>query len=220
MRENVMGKIRNVFGDIDSKKIGVMLPHEHLFFDLRGPQPDRIIKFDMKEVVKTFLPSLIVLKQKGASTLVECSTGGIGREPNILKILASRSGINILAPAGLYKEPFMPSWVRSKSIEELADFMREEIQEGIDGTSVRAGFIKLAASDGGLTFLEEKVLRVAKDTGVAISYHTSSREVLQKEVKVLKEERFDVVKFVWVHAHAEPDIAKHFDAANEGMNVE
>jgi phosphotriesterase-related protein len=219
-----MGKIRTVLGDTDPKDLGLTLPHEHLFFDLRGTYSDGSALVDMEEVVKTVLPSLLALKQRGAKTLVECSTGGIGRNPTILETLARRSGINVLAPAGFYKEPFMPNWIGSRSVDELANLMRREIKEGIGGTTVRAGFIKLAASDNGLTSLEEKVLRAAAraamDTGAAISDHTVRGEVLLQEVKVLKEERFELEKFIWVHAHAEPDLAKHFKAVEEGINVE
>ncbi|MBO3802583.1 MAG: esterase [Candidatus Brockarchaeota archaeon] len=204
--------------------MGSTLPHEHLFFDLRGPSLPVVVQYDREEVVNKVLLSLLALKKRGASTLVECSTGGIGRDPVILETLARKSGINVLAPAGLYKEAFMPSWVGSKSVDELAGWMRKDITEGIGGTSVKAGFIKLAASDDGLTPLEEKVLRAAaraaKDTGVAISDHTTNGRVLLQEVEVLKEERFELEKFVWVHAHAEPDFAKHVGAAEMGINVE
>ena len=221
------GKIHTVLGEIDSKEMGLTLSHEHLFYDLRGPSRPQGFRVDREEVVKTVLPSLLALKERGVSTLFECSTGGIGREPLILKDLARRSGVNIVVPAGLYKEPFMPNWTRSKTADELADWMREEIQTGIEETSVKAGFIKLAATDEGLTPLEEKVLRAAaraaKDTGAAITQHTSgprSGSVLLQEMKVLREERFNMRKFIWVHAHSEPDISLHIRAAEAGINIE
>jgi len=223
----VAGKTHTVLGEIDSKDMGLTLPHEHLFFDLRGPSRPRGFRVDREEVVKTVLPSLLALKDRGVSTLFECSTGGIGRDPLILEALARRSGVNIVAPTGLYKEPFMPNWARSKTVDELADWMREEIETGIEKTPVKAGFIKLAATDEGLTALEEKVLRAAaraaKDTGATIAQHTSgpqSGSVLLQEMKVLREERFNLRKFVWVHAHSEPDISLHIRAAEAGINVE
>ncbi len=220
-------KIRTVLGDINSKDLGLTLPHEHLFFDLRGPSRPQDFRVDQEEVVKTVLPSLLALKERGVSTLFECSTGGIGRDPPILEALARRSGVNIVAPTGLYKEPFMPNWARSKTVDELADWMREEIQTGIEKTPVKAGFIKLAATNEGLTPLEEKVLRAAakaaEDSGAAIAQHTSgpqSGSVLLQEMKVLRKEGFNLRKFIWVHAHSEPDISLHIRAAEAGINVE
>jgi len=223
----VAGKIHTVLGDIDSKDLGLTLPHEHLFYDLRGPSRPQGFRVDREEVVKTVLPSLLALKERGVSSLFECSTGGIGRDPLILETLARRSGVNIEVPTGLYKEPFMPDWVRSKTVDELADWMREEIQTGIENTSVKAGFIKLAATNEGLTPLEEKVLRsaarAAKDTGAAIAQHTSGPQsglVLLQEMRVLREERFNLRKFIWVHAHSEPDKSLHIRAAEAGVNIE
>ncbi len=220
-------KIHTVLGEIDSKDMGLTLPHEHLFFDLRGAARPRDFRVDREEVVKTVLPSLLALRKRGVSTLFECSTGGIGRDPLILEALGRGSGVNIVAPGGLYKETFMPSWVRSRTADELAEWMREEIQMGIENTSVKAGFIKLAATNEGLTALEEKVLRAAaraaKDTGSAIAQHTSgprSGSILLREMEVLREEHFDVSKFVWVHAHSESDISVHMKAAEAGVNLE
>jgi len=223
----VAGKIYTVLGEIDSKDMGLTLSHEHLFFDLRGGARPKDFRVDREEVVRTVLPSLVALKDGGVSTLFECSTGGIGRDPLILEALGRRSGVNVVAPTGLYKEAFMPDWVRSRTVDELANRMREEIQTGIENTSVKAGFIKLATSDEGLTPLEERVLRAAaraaNDTGAAIAQHTSgprSGSILLKEMKVLREEHFNLDKFVWVHAHSEPDISMHTRAAEAGVNLE
>ena len=220
-------KIHTVLGEIDSKDMGLTLPHEHLFFDLRGPSRPEGFHVDREKVVNTVLPSLLALKEKGVSTLFECSTGGIGRDPLILEALARRSGLNIVAPTGLYKQPFMPHWAYTKTADEIADWMREEIQTGIENTSVKAGFIKLAASDHGLTAVEEKVLRAAArasgDTGAAIAQHTSgprSGSTLLQEMKVLQEERINLTKFIWVHAHSEPDMSLHIRAAEAGVTVE
>jgi len=219
-----LAKIQTILGDIDPKDIGLTLPHEHLFFDLRGPARPEGAYVDRREVVRVVLPSLLSLKEKGVSTLFECSTGGIGRDHLILHDLAKMSHINVVAPTGLYKEHFMPQWVKSKTVNQLTDWMSEEIQIGIGGTPMKAGFIKLAATGGGLTALEEKVLRAAakasERTGAAISDHTESGSILLQEVKVLRDEDFDLGKFVWVHAHAEPDIAHHIRAADIGINVE
>jgi len=223
----VASKIHTVLGVVDSRDMGLTLPHEHLFYDLRGAARPKDFCIDREDVVKTVLPSLQALKERGVSTLFECSTGGIGRDALILEALARRSGVNVVAPTGLYKESFMPDWVRNRTVDELAGWMIDEIEIGIENTPVKAGFIKLAATDEGLTVLEKKVLRAAtraaKKTGAAIAQHTSGPQsglILLQEIKVLKEERFNLGKFVWVHAHSEPDLNKHIKAAEAGVNLE
>jgi len=221
------GKIHTVLGEIDVKDMGLTLPHEHLFFDLRVRSRPRDFRVDPEEVAKTVVPSLLALKDRGVSTLFECSTGGIGRDPLILEALARRSGLNVVAPTGFYKETFMPDWVRDRTVDELADWMKEDIQTGMENTSVKAGFIKAAATDDGLTELEEKVLRgaarAAEETGAAIAEHTSgprSGLTMLKEMKVLRDEGFNLRKFIWVHAHSELDLSLHIKAAEAGINVE
>ena len=48
---------------------------------------------------------------------------------------------------GVYREEFIPPSLRGMSVEELSEEWARDLTEGIEGTAVRAGFLKLSVSD-------------------------------------------------------------------------
>lgn len=109
-------------------------------------------------------------------------------------------------------------------MDALAELWTKELTEGIEGTSIRAGFIKLAMSDNGPTALEIRNLqagvKASQATGALIASHTIGGEVARKEMDVLESAGHDLHRFVWIHAQTEPDISVLKDAARRGAYVE
>jgi phosphotriesterase-related protein len=141
-----------------------------------------------------------------------------------LQSLAEETPIHIVAPTGVYRDAYIPEAMRASSEHELADLWTKELTEGIDGTSIRAGFIKLAMSDDGPTPLELRNLKAATSasqiTGAVIASHTIGGKVARQEMDVLEEAGLDLHRFIWVHAQTEPDISKLKEAARRGAYVE
>jgi len=106
----------------------------------------------------------------------------------------------------------------------LADMWIAELTEGIQDTSIRAGFIKLAMSDDGPTMLEIRNLKAAakasQRTGAVIASHTITGKVARKEMDVLEEAGLDLDRFIWVHAQTETDPAVLEEAARRGAYLE
>jgi phosphotriesterase-related protein len=109
---------------------------------------------------------------------------------------------------GIYREPFMPDWVYDASVEEIADFFRTELTEGVTDTGVPAGFIKLSQNATGMTVTERRVLEaaciVAKETGSAIASHITSGPTALSVLDALAGFGCpqDEVRFDWIHAQA------------------
>jgi len=221
-----MGVIRTVRGDISTEKLQLILPHEHLFVDLRGLDAAGYGKADLEEVVEVVLPSIRAMRKAGIDALAECSTVGVGRNILILKELANRSSFPIIAPTGIYRGVFVPSFAYQQSRSQIAEWMIREITQGINNTGVKAGFIKLAVSDQGIMEVEEKILRAAavagRETGVALVSHTISGEAALREIEILSQEKFPREKFVWVHAHVAAEKEEYFvkEAFHRGVIVE
>jgi phosphotriesterase-related protein len=216
--------LRTVRGDIPVNRLGLILPHEHLFTDLRGPnQPDYAIG-DPEAVVTVLKPYLEAANKAGVTALVECSTGGVGRNVNVLKRLAESSPIHIVAPTGVYREAFTPARLRETSLEALVDEWVQDLTRGIEGTEIRAGFLKMAVSDEGITQLEVRNLQAAVQsslaTGAAIASHTIGGALAMREMDILEEAGLDLHRFIWVHANAEQDVTYHLKAAQRGAYVE
>jgi len=148
----------------------------------------------------------------------------VGRNMTILSRLAEVSPIHIIAPTGVYREAFTPPSLVEISEAKLADLWVMELTEGIEGTSIRAGFIKLAMSDDGPSRLEVRNLRAAAKasqlTGAVIASHTIGGNVARKEMDVLEEAGLDLQRFIWVHAQTETDPVVLIEAARRGAYLE
>jgi len=216
--------IQTVTGPETVEKMGVILPHEHLFTDLRGPQTADYAQGDPKEVFRITGPHLRAAETARITVLVECSTGGVGLNIHILRYLAERTQIKIVAPTGVYREAFIPSALLNVSMETLAEAWTKDLTQGIDGTNSRAGFIKLAVSDDGITEREKRNLKAAARaslaTGAVIASHTIGGKLALEEMDILEEAGLSLDRFIWVHAHAEPDMDFHLKAAQRGAYVE
>jgi phosphotriesterase-related protein len=217
-------RIQTLRGPVEIDALGLILPHEHLFTDLRGPHVPDYARGDPSNVVKVVTPYLAEAEAAGVTALVECSTVGVGRNLGILEHLAQATSIQIVAPTGVYRDAFIPEALREKREEQLAELWTKELTQGIDGTSTRAGFIKLAMSDDGPTALEVRNLKAAarasRDTGAVIASHTIGGKIAREEMDVLEAAGLDLHRFIWVHAQTEPDISIVKEAARRGAYVE
>jgi phosphotriesterase-related protein len=149
---------------------------------------------------------------------------GVGRNLSVLRSLAEATSIHIVAPTGVYRDAYIPDSLREVSEEQLADLWTRELTEGIEETSIRAGFIKLAMSDDGPTALEIRNLKAAakasRSTGAVIASHTIGGRIARQEMDILEEAGLDPQRFIWVHAQTEPDISILKEAARRGAYVE
>lgn len=216
--------IQTVSGDVPVSALGVWLPHEHLFTDLRGPLTAGYAQGNPAHVVSVVQPYLQAAAERGATVLVECSTNGVGRNIIVLRHIASATSIHIIAPTGVYKEGFIPPELLAMSVEEMAELWIKDLTEGIDGTSSRAGFIKIAMSDDGPTDAEVRSLKAAaiasRATGAVVASHTIGGAAARREIGVLAQAGHDLSRFIWVHAHTEPDTQIHIEAARQGVWLE
>jgi phosphotriesterase-related protein len=202
----------------------VILPHEHLFTDLRGPQVATYARADPRAVVTLLRPFLEDAAARGVVALVECSTVGVGSNLEVLARLADSTPIRIVAPTGVYREAYVPTNLKAIEVEPLADLWTRDLTVGMAGTSVRAGFLKLAVSDEGPTPLEIRNLKAAAvtstRTGAALGVHTIGGTSARRVMDVLEEAGASLERFVWIHAQTEPDHAVVLEAARRGAFVE
>src|SRR6185436_1724044 len=181
--------IHTIKGRVEIDSLGLILPHEHLFTDLRGPRVSDYARSEPSAVVEVVEPHLAEASTAGVTALVECSTVGVGRNLTVLQHLAEATSIHIIAPTGVYRDAYIPESLREISEHDLAELWTTELTEGIEETSIRAGFIKLAMSDDGPTALEIRNLKAAvkasQNTGAVIASHTIGGKVARKEMDVL-----------------------------------
>jgi phosphotriesterase-related protein len=169
-------------------------------------------------------PYLEAAQARGVTALAECTGLGVGRNVAVLRHLADITPIHIIAATGVYKEGFIPPELLTVSADTLANMWIRELTVGIEGMPARAGFIKVAVSDNGPTARETRNLKAAalasRRTGAVVASHTIGGAAARREVDILAEAGHDLSRFIWVHAHTEPDTAIHIEAAQRGVWLE
>jgi len=211
-------------GPITAEGLGIILPHEHIFTDLRGPTSRTYGQADAADVVRVMGPLLEEARQKGVGLLIECSSIGVGRNVSIIAQVAEASGLPVVVPTGVYgRANFAPPEHRNMSEDELTTLFINEIREGIDGTDIKAGFIKIATGNGPMTALEEKFLRAAgraaSETGAAIASHTPIGSNASRQADILGSIS-PAIRLIWVHAQNESNRSLHRQLAERGVFIE
>ena len=159
------------------------LPHEHVLVDFIGAaevSPDR---YDRDEVFRTVLPFVEQFRKLGGQTLVECIPAYLGRDPRLLKRLSQAAGLHLLTNTGYYgarDDQFLPPHAFSESPDQLAARWIREWEDGIDGTGIRPGLMKIGVDSGTLSEVDRKLVQAAArthlKTGLTIAAHTGPAE--------------------------------------------
>jgi phosphotriesterase-related protein len=204
--------------------LGLILPHEHIFVDLRTPDQPGYAQADPAEVVAVMAPRIAEVQARGITALVECSTTGVGRRADIDLAVSRATGLPVVVPTGSYREPWITPFVRSADDAALEGWMHRELTDRLDEADFRAGWIKLSAGDDGITVLEERILRAAaraaRRTGAVIGSHTMRGRVALRQLEILAEEGLPAARFIWIHTQNEPDTGYHDEAARRGAWIE
>lgn len=219
-----MRRLYTTLGPLGADQLGMILPHEHVFVDLRTPDQPGYAEASLDEVLALMVPEIETIKVLGVTALVECSTGGVGRRADLDLAVSQATQFPIVVPTGNYREPWVPAWVAEASEDALFAWMLGELQSGIEDTGFQAGWIKLSAGDDGMTALEERILRAATrasiETGALIGSHTIRGRVVMDQLDVIEAVGGSAERFLSIHTHAEPDFGLHKALVARGAWIE
>jgi len=197
------GSVMTVLGPVPMTELGFTSMHDHVLWDGRGYRrrwetqlpkdgpvdPDDPVRLDNIGLLQhdmnlswdavtmkdrdVMTEELREYREAGGRSLVEMSAVGLRCDIEGIREASRESGVNIVATTGFYTADFWPEEYRGWSIERYEEHMLREIEEGIGGTDVRAGHVKIAVLD--LTHDEESALRaaarVAGKTGLSLTVH-------------------------------------------------
>jgi predicted metal-dependent phosphotriesterase family hydrolase len=186
--------IMTVRGLIFAEEAGVILSHEHLMCDLWPFVRNYDGILDDEVLAAKELQSY---KAAGGGTIVDATSGGLGRNPEALRRISERAGVHVVMGAAWYREGVYPPFIYEWDTNRLAEKIIEEVTVGVDGTDVRAGMIgEIGTERKYITPVQERVFRAAaraqKRTGVAILTHTTHfGELALEQIALLKEEGVD-----------------------------
>ncbi len=158
--------------------------------------------------------------QAGVRTMVEVTTFDLGRDIGLIQEVSRRSGVQIVAATGNHLA--VPRPFGEVAPEVIARLYSREIEEGIEGTGIKAGIIKVASDRGGITPPQEVILRAAARThhrtGLPISTHTWSPDrVGDQQVRILEEEGVDLHRVYIGHSNDDTDLGYLLGLLEKGV---
>lgn len=214
--------LQTVTGPVYEHSAGRILVHEHILVGFIEDGKLTRQDYEEQDVIDNILPLLMKLKQSGCATFVDCSPEYLGRDPFLLKRLSLESGLFIVTNTGLYKSPYLPPYAYEESERQLADRWINEAHNGIEGSGVFPGFIKIAINDGPrIDETQQKILRAAirtsLETGLPIQCHTVGGDAALHANEIMQLAGFDRERFIWVHAQTCIDMTVRRRLADEGM---
>ena len=219
-----MAELHTTLGLKPAGALGKILPHEHVYVDLRTWDKPGYASGEAADVVSLMAPEIERIKRFGFTAIVECSTVGVGRRADFDLAVSKATNFPIVVPTGIYREPWVPPFAHEWSEAKLADWMFSELEEGIEETGVRAGWIKLSAGDDGITATETKILRAAvragKMTNAVIGSHTIKGRVVLEQLDIVEAAGYSSSRFISIHTQAEPDFSLHVEVARRGAWIE
>jgi phosphotriesterase-related protein len=218
-----MQHLITTLGRLRADQLGLILPHEHVFVDLRTPDTPGYAQADAAAVIALMAPEIERARAAGVTAIVDCAPVGVGRRADLLRAVSEHTGFPLAVPTGIYREPWVPEWAQRASQDELVAWMRGELEGTIEDSGVQAAFIKLSAGDDGLTTSETKILRAAAHaaaaTNAAIGSHTIRGRVVSEQIDILESCSASPSRFIWIHASADT-IEMNLQIARRGAWIE
>jgi phosphotriesterase-related protein len=205
-----VSEVQTIIGPVDSARLGRTLMHEHIVV----LDPEIQINYpghrgwDEEQGVARASELLNGLKQVGFDSLVDMTVVPMGRDLARIRRIAENTELNIIVATGLYSFDEVPAPFRGEDTAEtislLAEMFERDITHGAADGAMRAGMLKCATDEPGMTAGTEAIIRAVarahRRTGVPITTHTrpSTRGGLEQQ-RVFAEEGVELSRVIIGH---------------------
>ena len=170
--------VETVTGPVDAADLGLTLVHEHLLSTSEGVRTQWPHLYDRDAERERAIAGIRRAMEHGVRTFVDPACMDIGRDAQLAVEVTEATGIQMVLCTGIYgaRYTYLPQHLFYRDVDYLVEAFVHDIEVGIQGTGVKAAFLKCAVDEPGITDDVEKVLRaVAKTslrTGRPIMAHT------------------------------------------------
>jgi phosphotriesterase-related protein len=219
--------ITTVLGSVAPSKFGIVDAHSHVWIEpVAGGADDAPVLDDEALIVD----GLRAYRDSHGSAIVDCQPANCGRNGNVLRRLAQRSGVHLIACTGFHRKryyaPTPPLW--EMSAESAADLFVRELTIGLTETVgntqlVRAGFIKIAG-EATLADTPQHLLEAAaiacREADCAILMHTEKGAAVEAFLQFFLDHDVDPQRLVFCHVDKRADFGFHQELAQAGAMLE
>jgi phosphotriesterase-related protein len=216
------GKVLTARGPVEPSVLGRVMMHEHLYSDCYDWDRDELVNEEKpisperRSLLMTeAIPRLKECNDHECFAFLEATPVPWRAWPTFYVEASEAANMHIILSTGYYREmedgaywvkkPEDKIWpfVTNSTVEELTEFCTREIAEGIHGTEVRAGVVKLGTSQPEMTETEKKAFRAGaraqQATGVHITTHCTRIGAETSQLQILDEEGVDLSRVVIGH---------------------
>jgi phosphotriesterase-related protein len=216
-----MAQVQTVTGPIDAEKLGTTLIHEHLrvrdeAVHDQWPSAGTAEEDPPHEVPPGGEEAIAVREAKaaielGVKTICDPSAMFLGRDVAFMRRVSEASGLQVVACTGIYTYDYLPQFLLNRDADQIADLFVSDIEQGIQGTEIKAAFIKCAADEPGVNENIEKIHRAAARaslrTGAPIMAHSRpASNTGPRQIEIFLEEGVDPAKVQIAHTGDSDDL--------------
>jgi phosphotriesterase-related protein len=206
-----MPNVETVQGPVDAADLGLTLVHEHVRFRDEAVAAEWPNRYDEQLELDAALVAVNAAKDRGVQSIVDPTAMFGGRDVGFMKRVADATGVRIIACTGIYSYDYLPHYFENRDIDVMADHFVEDIEAGIQGTPIKAAFLKCAADAAGVTEHVEKihraVARASLQTGASIMAHSMPAVGTgPRQVEIFEEEGVDPARIQIAHCGDTDDV--------------
>jgi phosphotriesterase-related protein len=206
-----MPSVETVQGAVDAEDLGVVLVHEHVRFRDEAVAVQWPERYDEQQELDAALADVEAAKERGVKTIVDPTAMFGGRDVNFMKRVSDQTGIPIVACTGIYTYDYLPHYFQNRDADVMAEHFVADIERGIQGTDMKAAFLKCAADAAGVTENVEKVhravARASLQTGAPIMAHSMPAvETAPRQIEIFEEEGVDLARVQIAHCGDTEDV--------------
>jgi phosphotriesterase-related protein len=206
-----LATVETVNGPVDLEELGLTLIHEHFRATDEAARFQFPHLYDDAAEWQAAMSDANAVTGHGVQTVVEPSAMYLHRDAAFSKRVADESGLNVILATGVYTYDHLPQVLANRNEDEVAQIFVHEIENGIQGTGIKAAFIKCAADEPGVTPNVEKIHRAAarasQQTGRPIMAHSRPASGTGLEqMRIFNEEGVDPDKVQVAHTGDTDDL--------------
>jgi phosphotriesterase-related protein len=206
-----MSAVETVKGTIDTADLGLTLIHEHVRFRDEAVGENWPSRYDAQHEFAAAMDAVTAAKAHGVQSIVDPTAMFGGRDVRFMERVADEAGINLVACTGIYTYDFLPHYFENRDADMMAAHFVEDIERGVQGTEIKAAFLKCAADAAGVTDNVEKVhracARASVQTGAPIMAHSMpAANTGPRQVEIFLEEGVPPENIQIAHCGDSPDV--------------
>jgi phosphotriesterase-related protein len=206
-----MSTVETVQGAIDAGELGVTLVHEHVRFRDDAVAEQWPAAYDGDAETTAALESVRAAADRGVETIIDPTAMFGGRDVRFMEQVAVATGVKIVPCTGIYTYDFLPHYFENRSVDQMAELFVGDIERGVQGTEIKAAFLKCAADAAGVTDNVEKVhracARASVQTGAPIMAHSRpASNTGPRQVEIFEEEGVDLSRVQIAHTGDSDDL--------------